>query len=359
MRTIDIGNIHKFLSNSAVKSNLISFDDSSTFMNLYGFDPALQDFIGTSNYLYEPPHERNISNQVLNVTVRIKMLNLFLSKKTNKFSSQCVDNELEEFQVDFLNTTSRYLQFDYSLRCIANHNKLLVELAKTRIYNKTDLVLFATSWTQQRFDTLPPLFAENFNLFFQKPQMIVSPTYFLSVFSPLMWLSIVMIILIASFFLTIHNRVLIKFGKINIFDAILHINDIVKHPSIDESTISYKLIATSYALLVLCVAGGFSAFLMSELSISNFFLPFSTLDDMKNQLDYNVCAGVYTKEYIYMKQNQFGNILNTEKCRDVIENDFAETSEMSVGIICKDPYVSYMASKRNMQLILSKMCVFL
>lgn len=258
----------------------------------------------------------------------------------------------------FLIVCIEFLPFDINLYQLPNKiSNILHTLHELKRDSVIDLVLIQTPETEGR-GVLPRLYDDKMYMFVQEPGQIFSPTYFIAVFHSLMWISFAAILLMTTSFIFIHNYTL-QLNKKQFCETLLHISGISPSVNLNTSTISYKLCVITFSMLVICFAASFSAFLTTELSISKFDLPFKSFEELKTQSDYSLCVGKMTSSFrILFEDKNIHHILNTKRCKDFINDNYAEFSEESFKIMCNDSRTVYLTTEWNANVLQKKLAKY-
>lgn len=98
----------------------------------------------------------------------------------------------------------------------------------------------------------------------------------------------------------------------------------------------------------MCIVASFSAFLTVEISNSKLTLPFESLEEMRMQSKYSICAGPSSYVHTILKDLHYNNILNTGNCK-LYNNNWENPGVLSaIGELCTEKDISIFISGRVM-----------
>lgn len=235
-------------------------------------------------------------------------------------------------EIDFLKAASKYLNFSYTLQ-ITTAVYASIELMQGR----GDIMLRRSEFDSNNENFLP--FDYTLSGVFYKEQYEFSPFYFISVFNPSLWISLVITIFLIFMLLLIFNQAF-KIKLSNLSNSIFHTLGVSDENVIHHSKLSIKIIQYTFAVFTFCIAASFSSFLSAEISIMKDKFPFKSLQEMADQNDYRVCANFRHSEYKQMDKVKFSKVLNPPSCTflrfEIVKNGFTSVHDM-----CNDEHVVY------------------
>lgn len=191
---------------------------------------------------------------------------------------------------------------------------------------------------------LAPIKYKYFDMFLKAPQPEIQSTFFLTVFSFEMWISIIFILILISLWMVFHHRI----NKLNTnatIDSIMQSFGVSSSSAVIlkiPSLISLNFAKCLSAIFCFMVAASASAVLISELLTIKIKLPFTGLDDFWNQNDYALCILPSDHAFSFTKYKYGrGRLLNNEKCHKLIYN----IEETAYDNICVSPKAVFLSNR--------------
>lgn len=237
-------------------------------------------------------------------------------------------------QVYFIVLASKFMKFEiHMMKSGGNHEMKIAKFLKP-LGIDISLMPYHYAIGAQK---LAPLDYSAYNMIAQVPEPILPKSFFLSVFSINLWISILIMILLIIATLILHH----KMFKLNAKTMINTIMDTFGLTSSNNNNIIYKtgtfsLNLTKLISSILCffIAVCFSAFLIAEILTVKTKFPFHDLNDFWNQHEYSICSATYDASIKYLKildpeNRQFNN----KYCKSYVEKNLE-----LLDIICNPEY---------------------
>lgn len=196
--------------------------------------------------------------------------------------------------------------------------------------------------------TLPPLFFQKYRLYMITPHIIsVSSSFFIELFHPLLWTTIIIFYLACLGFLFLY-KILHKLNFNQYIESSFHIIR-VSEEQIRFSTYSLRCCILCSSILFYILSVYFTAFLTTKLAIiEKTELPFSHIEDLRGQSRYKLC--IYPNSVIhkiYSDMNEYKHILNHQDCDYIINNIIHDRSlSRFEQHFCDNPHLTIMMPTR-------------